>query len=121
MMEGNTRQALELLRGYPELRHYEEEQPLMIAVWLGNADVLEALIGYRADVNAIEGNALYVAAMRGHRGIVEQLLQHGTKPIWEALYVAEYTGHTDIVAVLKLARLRQDSTEYDQLSFLAAG
>ena len=75
---------------------------LHVASQTGNRDVVEALLQYGADINALQSgrNVLYCAAREGHQGVVDVLLNFGataeSKVIQQAqaLHRACRRGHT---------------------------
>ena len=61
-------------------RDLEGRSPLHIAAWQGNASMVELLIRYGADVNAVDREQrtpLQSAAWQGHESVVWLLLKHG--------------------------------------------
>lgn len=63
-----------------ELRHAEEDAAwcqLSRAAFRGDADLLRAELASGADVNANSGEALHLAAWRGHPEVVRLLLEAG--------------------------------------------
>jgi len=89
----------------------EGRSPLHIAAWQGNASMVELLIRYGADVNAVDREQrtpLQSAAWQGHESVVWLLLKHGAsgdQPCSQGatpLSIAAQEGH-DGVAKLLLA------------------
>ncbi len=89
---------------------------LVLAVWEGHADTVDALLTAGVDVNAVaEGGepALMWAARQGHANIASALLDFGANPNaansagQTALALATARGHSDVVAVLRAAGATQ--------------
>jgi hypothetical protein len=88
-------------------RHNSDVQrPLGLAAMNGHVQVIEALIKYGADINAIDRKgrtALHYAAWRGHKNAISTLLDHGAM-IFQgdfqnntALHIAAMANHYDAV------------------------
>jgi ankyrin repeat protein len=126
----NAKLVQELLaRGIdPDTTDREGTTLLMAAAGAGYIDVARVLIGGKAKVNArnqFGESALMVAAIRGHRTMVEFLIQHGADvnpPGWTPLMFAAVKGHVDIVKLLlaKGARVNAASENGTTALMLAA-
>ncbi|KAM0333081.1 hypothetical protein ACHAQA_001739 [Verticillium albo-atrum] len=85
--------------------------PLTWAVTNGNEQMTEILLaaGCMVPVNLPGDTPIVLAAARGHAGIVEKLIQHGSDPSirksgqMEPLICAVKNGHEDVVSVLLAA------------------
>jgi ankyrin repeat protein len=92
-------------------------RPLSAAALYGREDVVDFLIGVRANVNWAPGTptALTCAAQNGHLGIVERLLEAGADPnspgldARTPLFLAVSFGHREVVARLLSAKAFADA------------
>jgi ankyrin repeat protein len=79
---------------------------LMTASSLGKLDAAKTLVAHKANVNARNQygeSALMMAAIRGHRSVVEYLLGSGAEvnpPGWTPLMFAAVKGHDEIARML---------------------
>lgn len=79
---------------------------LHLAARAGSLDVVKVLAGARANVDRRNGNgetAIMLAALGGHRSVVEFLISmeaQVNQPGWTALLYAATNGHLDIVRIL---------------------
>ena len=86
-------------------RDVKQQTCLHFACRTGNRDIVEVLLQYGADINALqsERNALYCAAREGHQGVVDVLLNFGASAEAkllqqaQALHYASRRGHTRTV------------------------
>lgn len=108
---GETGAALELIGAKPE--HLRAITPfgtwLHVACSFGNLELVTALVEMGADINVrsgvFGGSAINEAASKGHRSIVQYLLEQGAQldtsdPERNPLFAAIYGGHKEIVALL---------------------
>lgn len=108
---GNVKTLQELLvKGVdPNTTDREGTTLLMNAATAGHLDAARVLVGAKARVNArnqFGESPLMMASIRGHRTIVEYLIQQGADlnpPSWTPLMFAAVKGHVEIVELL-LAR-----------------
>src|SRR5262249_47270076 len=56
---------------------YFRSSPLQAACWLGNPEIVRLLIDHGADPKKADEGCLHLAALRGHRDVVEMLLRRG--------------------------------------------
>ncbi len=86
-----------------------EERPLHIAVGHGALPVVDALIGFHADVNAVAQNSstpLHVAAYKGRLDVARTILEAGADPNvtnvlgWTPLLYAMLKKHAELVELL---------------------
>lgn len=101
----------------PNHEYKDGNSLLMMAAREGSLSAAEALIKARALVthrNRFGDTALMLAALQGHKRIVELLLNHGAPvdggPGWTPLIYASFRGHTDIVELLLKHGANPDDT-----------
>jgi hypothetical protein len=74
---GGHLQAVELLLGYGADVHAVDDVALRLASKNGHTAVVQLLIQHGADVHAVDDNALQLASKNGHTAVVQLLIQHG--------------------------------------------
>jgi hypothetical protein len=86
------------------------EQPLCIAAYEGNDEVVRVLLEHGADPsirNEFDEPVLVTASMEGHLAVVRQLVEHGADigqtdfDGHTAIQIAEFYGHMDICDYLR--------------------
>ena len=111
---GDTNKLREFVEFSPELdfdqKNYKGYSPLMIAVYNGNVEAAEFLLGKDADPNSIDlsGNTILMgAAFKGDVGLVKLLLKRGANKDaknhngFTAEQWASAFGRMDVVSILK--------------------
>ncbi len=107
-------------------RDVKQQTCLHFASRTGNRDIVEVLLQYGADINALqsERNALYCAAREGHQGVVDVLLNFGNsaeaKVIQQAqaLHRASRRGHIRTVRRLLQYGIDVDVVDVDRSTAL---
>jgi ankyrin repeat protein len=91
------------------------DEALMHAAEYGNTETVKSVVASGADTNHrdFSGTALHRAAGNGHTEVVRALLESGANPRSQNGYggtpafVAEASGHREIVEVLRAAKGRE--------------
>jgi ankyrin repeat protein len=103
-----------LLKDGPETEVHKEDslgnQPLFYACWGGDYEIVETLLGAKADINFVSSDekvtALYGAASKGHMDIVEMLLDRdadidaNSNTYGTPLYAATENGRVKVMELL---------------------
>jgi ankyrin repeat protein len=99
------------MRAKPDLYEAPANARLLSAVWQGDALLVSMRLGLgEVDVNGrdYQGRTpLHIAAMRGHKQIVEVLLARGADPAlcdndgWTPLHWAMSGGYAEVVKLLR--------------------
>ncbi len=111
---GETGRVLERIRTDPALLEAKSSDgwtPLHLAAFFGHAELADALLARRAEIDAQSSNAmkntpLHAAAAGGQVALVELLLKRGANPNakqeggWTALHAAAQAGNREMVEVL---------------------
>ena len=68
--------------GLVESKDWNEDTPLHLAAYFGYKDIVEFLLGHKADANAVNSHGktpLHRAAFNGHQDVANVLLSHGAR------------------------------------------
>ena len=117
---------LEIEVGSTHSRDIEQQTCLHFASRIGNRDIVEVLLRYGADINALQSdrNALYCAAREGHEGVVDVLLNFDANAEAkvlqqaQALHYASRRGHTRTVRRLLQCGIDVEVVDVDRLTAL---
>ncbi len=105
---GNAREVIQWLNRGIDANTVDPagQTVLHLAARGGSLDVVKVLAGARADIDRRNGNgetAIMLAALAGHRSVVEFLISKEAQvnqPGWTALLYAATNGHLEIVKIL---------------------